>query len=269
MRDVRARRAIVGRCAWIATRHIRLVRAIFGVATALGFFSGFQAFYFVSTFTDWPASSAVPARAQSWLLVFVGVPHAGDPVALAPLPARARSTGSARCPCTSPASSSPRSLHIALTRRALLIGDRSGCDRRQRSGDSWLHEAQQHVLQQFRLGDDDLLGHRRPQPRAAAICSEARDARAARQPARDPPGRSAAAGAAAAAAAALPVQHAQHDLGADAPRRRRRRQHDRAAERSAAHLAAEASACRKCRSRRSSISSPSTWRSNKPASAIV
>ena len=31
-------------------------RVIFGVATALGFFSGFQGFYYVSTFTDWPAS---------------------------------------------------------------------------------------------------------------------------------------------------------------------------------------------------------------------
>jgi MFS family permease len=29
---------------------------IFGVATILGFFSGFQAFYYVSTFTEWPAS---------------------------------------------------------------------------------------------------------------------------------------------------------------------------------------------------------------------
>jgi hypothetical protein len=31
-------------------------RVIFGVATLLGFFSGFQAFYYVSTFTEWPAS---------------------------------------------------------------------------------------------------------------------------------------------------------------------------------------------------------------------
>ncbi len=31
-------------------------RVIFGVATALGFFSGFQAYYYVATFTDWPAS---------------------------------------------------------------------------------------------------------------------------------------------------------------------------------------------------------------------
>ena len=31
-------------------------RVIFGVATALAFFSGFQGYYYVSTFTDWPAS---------------------------------------------------------------------------------------------------------------------------------------------------------------------------------------------------------------------
>jgi two-component sensor histidine kinase len=35
--------------------HVR-PRVIFGVATALGCFSGFQAFYYVSTFTEWPAS---------------------------------------------------------------------------------------------------------------------------------------------------------------------------------------------------------------------
>ena len=32
------------------------VRVIFSVATALGFFSAFAAFYFVSTFTDKPAA---------------------------------------------------------------------------------------------------------------------------------------------------------------------------------------------------------------------
>ena len=31
-------------------------RVIFGVATALGCFSGFQAYYYVATFTEWPAS---------------------------------------------------------------------------------------------------------------------------------------------------------------------------------------------------------------------
>jgi two-component system LytT family sensor kinase len=31
-------------------------RLIFGVATALGFFSGFQAYYYVPSFTEWPAS---------------------------------------------------------------------------------------------------------------------------------------------------------------------------------------------------------------------
>ena len=32
------------------------VRVIFGVATALGFFSAFAAFYFISTFTEKPAA---------------------------------------------------------------------------------------------------------------------------------------------------------------------------------------------------------------------
>ncbi len=35
--------------------HVR-PRVIFGVATALGCFSGFQAYYYVSSFTEWPAS---------------------------------------------------------------------------------------------------------------------------------------------------------------------------------------------------------------------
>ena len=35
--------------------HVRS-SVIFGVATALGLFSGFQAYYYVSTFTEWPAS---------------------------------------------------------------------------------------------------------------------------------------------------------------------------------------------------------------------
>jgi signal transduction histidine kinase len=39
----------------VSSGHVR-PRVIFGVATALGCFSGFQAFYYVSTFTDWPAS---------------------------------------------------------------------------------------------------------------------------------------------------------------------------------------------------------------------
>ena len=46
-RDHRAIRARNG--------HVR-PRVIFGVATALGCFSGFQAYYYVSNFTDWPAS---------------------------------------------------------------------------------------------------------------------------------------------------------------------------------------------------------------------
>ncbi len=52
------------------------VRVIFSVATALGFFSAFAAFYFVSTFTDKPAAFGLLLDAQSGLLVFVGGAHA-------------------------------------------------------------------------------------------------------------------------------------------------------------------------------------------------
>ena len=87
-----------------------------------------------------------------------------------------------------------------------------------------------------RLGDDDLLGHRRPQPRAALLPGVAR-ARGARRAARNQAGRGAAHDAAAAAASALPLQHAARDLVADAQGRERRRPRPDAAERSAAHHA--------------------------------
>ena len=50
------RRARQADSAVMAPNHERVpVRVIFGVATALGFFSAFAAFYFISTFTDKPA----------------------------------------------------------------------------------------------------------------------------------------------------------------------------------------------------------------------
>ncbi len=85
----------------------------------------------------------------------------------------------------------------------------------------------------------------------------------------DAAGRGAAAGAAAAAAPALPVQHAAHDLGADAPRHRRRRRDAGAAQRPAAadarpHRHAAGAAQGGARLPRTSIS-----RSSGPASAIA
>ena len=62
----------------------------------------------------------------------------------------------------------------------------------------------------------------------------------------------AAPGAPAAAASALPLQHAEHDLGPDAHRRRRGRSDDRSAGRPAAHDAAHLRHARRSRSSRSS-----------------
>ena len=100
-------------------------------------------------------------------------------------------------------------------------------------GDRLVDVLPRAVLPELRLGDDDLLGVRRVRARDR-LPSRVAGARADRGATADAAGRSAARGAAAAAAPALPVQHAQHHLGADAPRRQRRRRDARAAQRSAA-----------------------------------
>ena len=102
------------------------------------------------------------------------------------------------------------------------------------------------AVPELRLGDDDLLDHRRRRHGDEVHARGAR-ARTERGAARDAAGRSPPPYPAAADAAAFPVQHAQYHLGADAPRRRRRRRDDRAVERPAAHVAAASRACRKCR----------------------
>ena len=94
-------------------------------------------------------------------------------------------------------------------------------------------------IQELRLGDDDLLGHRRLLARDGLLPRGA-GSRAQRQPARSAARRSAAAGAAAAAASAFPLQHAERDLGADASRRRGRGPDAGAAQRPAAHRARSA-----------------------------
>ena len=89
------------------------------------------------------------------------------------------------------------------------------------------------VLPAIRLGDDDLLGDRRRQPRPALSVPSAGPG-AAGVAARDAPDGGPAPDAAAPAAAAFPVQHPQHHLGPDAPRRRSRRRHAGPARRPAA-----------------------------------
>ena len=125
------------------------------------------------------------------------------------------------------------------------------------------------VLPELRLGDDDLLGHRRPSSTRSTIHRESQERELDGRAAADAAGRGAAAGAAAPAASALPVQHAEHDLGADASRRRRRRRDARAAQRSAAADAGSRRHAAGAAQGRSSTSSRSIWRSNRRASAIV
>src|SRR5688572_21976876 len=56
LRALDAPEVVLGRARMPSPSGLVRPRVIFGVATALGFFSGFQAYYYVSTFTDWPAS---------------------------------------------------------------------------------------------------------------------------------------------------------------------------------------------------------------------
>ena len=208
------------------------LRVIFSVATALGFFSAFAAFYFVSTFTDKPAAFGLllTLNLGYWYSWAVLTPAILWLTRRFPFDRR---RGRWRSPVHVAGVVVATSLHVVLTVRPRMAT--YWVDRRvarhvapRSAGDA---------VPEFRLGDDDLLDHRRRRHGAALHARSAREG-AERGAARDAPRRGAPAHAAAADAAALPLQHAQHDLGADAPRRRRRGRDDRAAERSAAHVAA-------------------------------
>ena len=84
-------------------------RIIFAVATALGFFSGFQAYYFVSTFTEWPASFPLLLALNLGYWYSWAMPDAGDRVAARDAFPSSGARGSSPSPCTCSASSSPRS----------------------------------------------------------------------------------------------------------------------------------------------------------------
>ena len=147
------------------------LRVIFSVATALGFFSAFAAFYFVSTFTDKPAAFGLLLDAQPWLLVFVGGADARHPVADAPLPVRSRDVEDG----------DPRPHR---RRRRRHVAARRASPSRSRMGTYWVdrrvarHVAPRSagdVVPELRLGDDDLLDHRRR--RHGAALSSTRRAR--------------------------------------------------------------------------------------------
>ena len=208
------------------------LRVIFGVATVLGFFSAFTAFYFVSTFTEKPAAFGLLLTLNlsywySWALLTPAILWLSRRFPFD------RATWKSAIPVHVVGVFVTTLVHVALVvavadGHLLVIGE---------SVDTWLVEAQQMFFLNFDwemmtywaiVGVSHALRYHY-EAQARALSGGA---------ARDPPGRGAAADAAAADAAALPVQHPQHHLGADAPRRRGRRRHDRPAERPAAHVAA-------------------------------
>ena len=139
----------------------------------------------------------------------------------------------------------PALLAACFAHIALSVGARVWRRLRARGLDV-LDDGARHLPDAGGLGDDDLLRDRRRHVHAvdyqrAALERQVHAARLETSLA-----RGATAGAAAPAAPALSLQHAARHLGADAPRRRRRRPHDRAARRPAACVA-RTSARRKSR----------------------
>ena len=249
--------------------HIRPL-TIFGVATALTFFSAFQAFYFVSTFTEKPAPFS--------LLFFLNLGYWYSWACIAPailwisrrfpldkqhwhvsLPVHVVGVFAATTLHIAMAVSSRMLTGWALGESEWSLGE---------SGGSWRLEAQRMFFLNFDwemmtywaiVGLSHALGYRR-EAQARALNASQLETRLVE-----------------AQLQSLQRQlqphflfnTLEHDLGADAPGRRGRRHDDRAAERSAAHLAADGRRAGESRSRKSWISCPSTWRSNKRASATV
>ena len=216
-----------------------------------------------------PRRLLAAARAQPELLVRLGRARARGPVAVAPLSDRARDVEAVDPRRTSPASFLATLTHAVLAvsgRRVLVAWMADGMPP---GGEStWLMDFQRMFFLNFDWEMMTYWAHRGPQPRAALSrrsagprpCARASSKRSSSRRSSRP---------AASAAAALPLQHAQHDLRADAPRRRGGRPHDRAARAICCASRCRTSACRRSRSSRSSISWRSTSRSNKRASGIV
>ena len=161
---------------------------------------------------------AIPAHPQLQLLVRLGALHAHHRLALAAFPLRATR------PLASPAGAPP-------VGRALLLRAHRGHERRAAVARHDRRKAVRVVARrpaigapELRLGDDHLLGDRRPEPRRPLLSRVARS-RAAHVTTRDEAGRGAAGRASAAAPPALPVQHAARDLRAHAQGRRGRGSH--------------------------------------------
>ena len=139
---------------------------------------------------------ALARHPQHQLLVHLGALHAGHRLAVAALPVRAPRRCGARCSSISRRSRCSRS----VTSLAMSARPASGWRRSPASRSVRWKDVQPLDAPELRLGNDHLLGHRRPEPRRLVLPRVARS-RGADGAARDAAGRSAARGAAAPAAA--------------------------------------------------------------------
>ena len=121
------------------------LRIIFSVATALGFFSAFAAFYFVSTFTDKPAAFGLLLTLNLGYWYSWAVLTPAHPVADARASRSIARRGRWRSRFTSPASSSPRRCTWCSPSRCAWAPTGSIGE----SLDTWLHEAQEMLFLNF------------------------------------------------------------------------------------------------------------------------
>lgn len=141
--DRRARQADIA--AMIPSSAARVpVRIIFGVATALGFFSAFAAFYFISTFTDKQAAFGLLLTLNlgywySWALLAPGILRLTQRFPFD------RASWQLAIPIHAAGVIVATSLHVALT-VALRMGTYFAIGE---SLDTWLHEAQEMFFLNF------------------------------------------------------------------------------------------------------------------------
>ena len=195
----------------------------------LGVLTGLQAYNYVALTVGAQAAVQSAPRPQPDLLVVVGAARPGRALDGAPLPVRAAHVAARGVVSRPGAVVVFTLLHVALATSARGVILTQLTDR---PFDWWMYFRERFFLN----FDWEMMTYWALVAfvQRARLPARIAGARADRRAAADAAGRGAARGAAASAAPALPVQHAQHHLGADAPRRPRRRRDARAAQRSAA-----------------------------------
>ena len=147
---------------------------IFTIATVVGVLTGLQAYNYVALDRGAQAAVQRPARAQPHLLVVVGAARSGRAVDGAPLSVRAATRG--RRAASRSTSWRCRRVH-RRTRCAGDIGSRRDHDAAHRASLRLVDVLPRALLPEFRLGDDDVLGARRPSSTRSTTTASRRSAR--------------------------------------------------------------------------------------------